>query len=80
MLGAYSYDLFEIPPEGLADFLHGAAWDGLNVTIPYKRAVVPFCAALSPMAKQTGSVNTLVRRRTARCTARTRTRAASVCS
>lgn len=62
MLGAYSYDLFEIPPEGLADFLHGAAWDGLNVTIPYKRAVVPFCAALSPMAKQTGSVNTLVRR------------------
>ena len=34
MLGAYSYDLFEIPPEGLADFLHGAAWDGLNVTIP----------------------------------------------
>ena len=62
MLGAYSYDLFEIPPEGLADFLHGAAWDGLNVTIPYKRAVVPFCTALSPMAKQTGSVNTLVRR------------------
>ena len=62
MLGAYSYDLFEIPPEGLADFLHGAAWDGLNVTIPYKRAVVPFCAALSPMAEQTGSVNTLVRR------------------
>lgn len=61
MLGAYSYDLFEVPPEGLADFLHGAAWDGLNVTIPYKRAVVPFCAALSPMAKQTGSVNTLVR-------------------
>ena len=62
MLGAYSYDLFEVPPEGLADFLHGAAWDGLNVTIPYKRAVVPFCAALSPMAEQTGSVNTLVRR------------------
>lgn len=28
MLGAYSYDLFEVPPEGLADFLHGAAWDG----------------------------------------------------
>ena len=52
MLGAYSYDLFEVPPEGLADFLHGAAWDGLNVTIPYKRAVVPFCAALSPMAEQ----------------------------
>ena len=78
MLGAYSYDLFEVPPEGLADFLHGAAWDGLNVTIPYKRAVVPFCAALSPMAKQTGSVNTLVRR-AARCTARTRTRAASAC-
>ena len=50
MLGAYSYDLFEIPPEGLADFLHGAAWDGLNVTIPYKRAVVPFCAALSPLS------------------------------
>ena len=40
MLGAYSYDLFEIPPEGLADFLHGAAWDGLNVTIPYKLSLI----------------------------------------
>ena len=46
MLGAYSYDLFEVPPEGLADFLHGAAWDGLNVTIPYKRAVVPFLSLI----------------------------------
>lgn len=47
MLGDYSYALFEKTEAELPDFLRGGGWDGLNVTIPYKKAVVPYCAALS---------------------------------
>ena len=61
-LGDYSYVLMEKEPEELQDFLTGDHFDGINVTIPYKKAVVPYCDALSPTAKALGSVNTLVRR------------------
>ena len=36
-------------------------WDGCNVTIPYKKEVVPYCTKLSDLAKELGSVNTLYR-------------------
>lgn len=62
LLADYEYRLYEKEPEELEAFLRGGQWDGLNVTIPYKKAVVPFCAALSPLARELGSVNTLVRR------------------
>ena len=62
MLGQYSYDLFPTEPEALDALLRGDAWDGLNVTIPYKKTVVPYCAELSETAEKLGSVNTLVRR------------------
>ncbi len=62
LLGDYAYSLFEVAPEKLADFLRSGAFDGLNVTIPYKKTVIPFCAALSPQARRLGSVNTLLRR------------------
>lgn len=61
-MGEYSYALFEKEPEELEDFLHHGDFHGLNVTIPYKKAVVPFCAELSETAQLLGSVNTLVRR------------------
>lgn len=61
-LGTYSYDLFEIAPSDLPDFLQNGEFDGLNVTIPYKKAVMPYCAELSATAKAMGCVNTLVRR------------------
>ena len=38
MLGSYPYRLFAIPEEKLAAFLTGGEFDGLNVTIPYKKA------------------------------------------
>lgn len=60
--GEYPYRLFEVPPEGLEDFLKQGDFAGLNVTIPYKKAVLPYCAHLSPKAAAIGSVNTLVRR------------------
>lgn len=62
-LGDYDYDLHEVPnEEDLEKFLKETPFEGLNVTIPYKVAVMAHCATLSPRAKAIGSVNTLVRR------------------
>ena len=61
-LADYDYRLFEVPKPELDAFLKTGAWDGLNVTIPYKKAVVPYCDALSEAAARLQSVNTLVRR------------------
>ena len=60
-LGDYAYALYEKRPEELADFLRSGPWDGLNVTIPYKKAVLPFCTQLGESARRIGSVNTLLR-------------------
>lgn len=62
MLSDYEYKLFEKSPKELEDFLKSGEFDGLNVTIPYKKSVMPYCAELSPTAAQIGSVNTIVRR------------------
>lgn len=62
LLADYDYRLYEREPEELEAFLRDGGWDGLNVTIPYKKAVVPYCDELSPLAQELGSVNTLVRR------------------
>ncbi len=62
-LADYSYELFEVAPDDLDAFLRSDRFDALNVTIPYKRAVVPYCAELSETAKKLGNVNTLVRRK-----------------
>ena len=56
----YDYALYSLPPEALAAFLQGE-YRGMNVTIPYKKAVIPFCDTLSDTARTIGSVNTLVR-------------------
>ena len=61
-LGDYSYTLFEKEPEEVADFLKSGDFTGLNVTIPYKKTVIPYLDELSPAAKKLGAVNTVVRR------------------
>ena len=61
-LADYSYSLFEKQPEELEDFLLNGDFHGLNVTIPYKKAVIPYLSELSPVAKRLGAVNTVVRR------------------
>ena len=61
-LGNYSYEHFEKTPEELADFLHNGDFTGLNVTIPYKKDVLPYCDELAERAKTLGSVNTIIRR------------------
>lgn len=62
MLGSYRYELREVAPEALDAFLRAGDFRGLNVTIPYKKAVIPYCAELSDTAREVGSVNTLLRR------------------
>ncbi|MBQ9031941.1 MAG: shikimate kinase [Parasporobacterium sp.] len=62
LLGEYEYRLYEKKPEELEAFLTKGDWDGLNVTIPYKKDVIPYCAGLSSAAQRIGSVNTLVRK------------------
>lgn len=61
-LGDYPYDLFEKEPEEVEEFLRNGDFTAINVTIPYKQTVIPFCAELSPMARRIGAVNTIVRR------------------
>ncbi len=61
-LAGYDYDLFPVEPEELETFLQKTPCRGLNVTIPYKKAVIPFCASLSDAARRLGSVNTMARR------------------
>lgn len=62
LLADYRYDLIELAPEELGPFLKKGEFDGLNVTIPYKQAVIPYLRELSPTAQAIGSVNTIVRR------------------
>ena len=62
LLGDYSYQLFEKEPEQLASFLREGDFTGINVTIPYKKDVIPYLDELSPAARKIGSVNTIVRR------------------
>lgn len=62
-LADYRYTLWEKSPEELDDFLKNGDFTGLNVTIPYKKDVMPYCAELSEQAKKVGAVNTIVRRR-----------------
>lgn len=62
-LAGYDYALIELRPEELGPFLEKGGFSGLNVTIPYKKAVIPYCQALTPQAQRIGSVNTIVRRK-----------------
>ena len=61
-LGCGSYRLIELEVEELEGFLRREDIGGLNVTIPYKRAVMEYCDEIEALAKNIGSVNTIVRR------------------
>lgn len=62
MLYKDAYELKELPPEGLADFMTKKPFRGINVTIPYKKDVIPFLQHISPTARAIGAVNTVVNR------------------
>ncbi|MEM2921151.1 MAG: shikimate dehydrogenase, partial [Candidatus Bathyarchaeia archaeon] len=58
----FHYMSFEIAPENLVTVLKGLRWiaHGLNVTIPFKTAVLGLVDELSEEAEKTGAVNTIV--------------------
>jgi len=60
-LGEYDYPLYEVSAGNLDSFMKDRLFDGINVTIPYKQQVMPYCATLSREAQVTGSVNTIVK-------------------
>lgn len=61
VLGDYAYGIHEMEPEMLGDFLQNTDLDGFNVTIPYKKAIIPYLCGMSREAELLGSVNTVVR-------------------
>lgn len=62
MLGNYEYRLFEVEKNELENFIKYGEWDGINVTIPYKKTVMSYLDEISENAQKIGSVNTVVRR------------------
>ena len=62
-LSDYSYELFELSESEVGDFLKSDRFDSTNVTIPYKKTVMPFLDVISDEAMRIGSVNTITRLR-----------------
>ena len=61
-IGDYSYELVELTEDELPDFMEKRDFKAINVTIPYKEAVIPYLYELSDTAKEIGAVNTVVNR------------------
>lgn len=61
-LAGYDYQLLPTPPEAVEDLFARRAFQGLNVTIPYKQTVIPLCDEIDPRAAAIGAVNTVVNR------------------
>lgn len=62
LFGSYAYELKEIGQPDLRDFLLSRDFCGINVTIPYKQAVIPYLDEIDPKAERIGAVNTIVNR------------------
>lgn len=61
-IGDYSYKLVELTEEELPKFMEKRDFKAINVTIPYKEAVMPYLYEMSDTAKSIGAVNTVVNR------------------
>ena len=60
-LADYSYELFELSECEVKSFLESDRYDCLNVTMPYKKTVIPYLDEISDEASRIGSVNTIVK-------------------
>ncbi len=58
-LANYQYSLFEMPKDKLEAFIKSDKYHSVNVTIPYKTAVIPYLDVISEAARKIGSVNTV---------------------
>ena len=58
----YTYELHEINKEDLRDFMSKKEFTAINVTIPYKKDVIPHLSQIDESAERIGAVNTIVNR------------------
>lgn len=61
-IAPYEYELCELAWNDLGDFFEKKDFSAINVTIPYKQAVIPYLQYIDPQAKEIGAVNTIVNR------------------
>lgn len=59
-LGDYPYELIELTKEDVGKFMTEKDFSAINVTIPYKKDVIPYLDEISGEAKRIGAVNTVV--------------------
>ena len=59
-LADYTYDLIPLTKEEFPIFMEKKEFSAINVTIPYKKAVLPYLSYIEETAKQIGAVNTIV--------------------
>ena len=60
--GCKNYELINIEPHELEQFLTEKNFSGINVTIPYKKSVLPYLDSISKEAAALGSVNTIIKK------------------
>lgn len=58
-LGNFSYELFQVEPEELEEFISKKDFAGLSVVFPYKKEVVKYCDELTETAKKLNCVDTI---------------------
>ena len=58
----YEYSLCELAPSELGGFMEKCEFKAINVTIPYKEAVIPHLYEIHRQAKEIGAVNTVVKK------------------
>lgn len=61
LLGDYTYNIYEMEENEVEGFLKERNFDAINVTIPYKKTVMPFLDKIDDAAEKIGSVNTIVK-------------------
>ena len=59
-LGRYTYELIEVAKEDFADFAEKRDFTAINITIPYKRDIIPYLETISEQAEKIGAVNVAI--------------------
>lgn len=59
-LADYTYDIHPLTREEFKTFMEEKAFRAINVTIPYKKDVIPYLDSMDDHAKAIGAVNTIV--------------------
>lgn len=62
MLADYTYELQPLTKDEFDPFMKERNFRAINVTIPYKQAVIPYLSSIDDTAREIGAVNTIVNR------------------